>query len=566
MSGPPNRRQAGLHRFSRTLQALARLGRACRKLGPPHRGVAALRAWAAASARERLQLQRRIERQLRPDALPRLIAELERLVGQSRLVESYAFLALASNADMSRSVRPFARYLEAALLVRHGLDRDAATLLAEILSERDARNVLPAQFLERGAAQRALALGRLGEFQTALAELDASPFIRRGSASHHRARFDVLRRFEVREALREWRALEMAGASLSARERLQRIALLLAAGDRQTAEAEVLNLDGTGAADGLAAADALLLRANIQADRGAKEERQAAIAAYFRRHRLSPPAIAVGQPFRIAAIENRPASGRSGAPLVSVIMTCFNAAPTLGFALDSVLAQSHVEIEVLVGDDASTDDTARLLARYAERDRRVHVVRNEKNLGTYVSKNRLIQRAVGDYVTFHDSDDWWHPEHVLEHLKAMRSGGARVSTSHWLRVSSDGRFLQTDLGTVRHLNPASTFCHRSVFGEVGLFDSVRAGADTEFLFRLRARYQGRGFAALSKPLAIGLARSDSLTRSGPSGYDALRSSPARSTYQRAWVAWHRRCIAAGKPLFMPFPLHERCFPAPDALL
>ncbi len=88
---------------------------------------------------------------------------------------------------------------------------------------------------------------------------------------------------------------------------------------------------------------------------------------------------------------------------VSLVMAAYNRAHTLPRALDSVLAQDHADWEVIVVDDGSTDDTAGVLARYA--DPRIRLARHAQNRGVTAAKNTGFDRCTGEWIATLDSDD-----------------------------------------------------------------------------------------------------------------------------------------------------------------
>src|SRR5581483_9711498 len=112
-------------------------------------------------------------------------------------------------------------------------------------------------------------------------------------------------------------------------------------------------------------------------------------------------------------------------PLVSVVVPAFDAARYLGRSLDSILAQSYPELEVVVVDDASTDGTADLLASYD--DRRLRVLRNDRNLGQFGAINAGIAAARGAIVAVQHADDEYLPgivERQVDVLAAHPRAGA----------------------------------------------------------------------------------------------------------------------------------------------
>lgn len=123
-------------------------------------------------------------------------------------------------------------------------------------------------------------------------------------------------------------------------------------------------------------------------------------------------------------------------PYVSVIIPAYNAAGHLERALDSALAQTMPDLEVLVVDDGSTDTTLDVARRVAARNSRVRVLRNERNEGVAVSRNRALDVARGEWIALLDADDAWLPER-LEQMLAT-AGNADI-------VSDDVYFVRSSL-------------------------------------------------------------------------------------------------------------------------
>ena len=93
------------------------------------------------------------------------------------------------------------------------------------------------------------------------------------------------------------------------------------------------------------------------------------------------------------------------AGLVSVLMSVYNGAPTLEKAAASVLAQTYRDLELILCDDASTDDTWRIMQRIAAQDARVTIFQNKTNLGLGASLNECLAHAQGAYIARQDADD-----------------------------------------------------------------------------------------------------------------------------------------------------------------
>lgn len=124
-------------------------------------------------------------------------------------------------------------------------------------------------------------------------------------------------------------------------------------------------------------------------------------------------------------------------PRVTVLIPSFNAGSTLGPAVTSVLGQTLRDLEVLVIDDASSDDTALVISHLVASDSRVRAIRNGSNEGKSVSMNRGIEQATGDWIAVLDADDRYAPDR-LEHLVAL-------AECHGVDMAADNQFF-VDVG------------------------------------------------------------------------------------------------------------------------
>jgi glycosyltransferase involved in cell wall biosynthesis len=122
--------------------------------------------------------------------------------------------------------------------------------------------------------------------------------------------------------------------------------------------------------------------------------------------------------------------------LVSVLVPAYNAATTIAETLASALAQSHSELEIIVVDDGSTDNTAEIVAGIAGRDARVILVRQE-NAGVAAARNAALARARGAYIAPLDADDLWHPDKLALQLRRMSAAGPAVGLVYCWSVDID---------------------------------------------------------------------------------------------------------------------------------
>lgn len=105
---------------------------------------------------------------------------------------------------------------------------------------------------------------------------------------------------------------------------------------------------------------------------------------------------------------------------VSVIMPAYNAEATIAASIESVLNQTHENLELLVVNDCSKDNTAEIVREYAARDGRVRFLENEKNSGVSLTRNLGVREARFDWVAFLDSDDTWTKNKLERQLCVMQ--------------------------------------------------------------------------------------------------------------------------------------------------
>ena len=111
---------------------------------------------------------------------------------------------------------------------------------------------------------------------------------------------------------------------------------------------------------------------------------------------------------------------------ISVIIPVHNVATYLPCCLDSVLAQSFQDTEILCINDCSTDNSLEVLQQYAKRDARIKVFCNEKNIGAALSRNVGLEHATGEYIYFMDSDDWIDADYLEVMLKTIEKAQTDV--------------------------------------------------------------------------------------------------------------------------------------------
>ena len=186
-------------------------------------------------------------------------------------------------------------------------------------------------------------------------------------------------------------------------------------------------------------------------------------------------------------------------PLVSVVIPVFNRARQIGRAIESVVAQTYSHFEIIVVDDASTDDLTAALAEGA--DPRLRCVVHPRNRGAAAARNTGVAAAKGEFVAFLDSDDSWYRDKLAFQVAAMRDQPPEVAghvcaydcikTGYAPRRVAPNWLSQPFSRAVLFgctCGPGTTLlCRRAVLAEVGPFDeTLRRQEDWDWLLRLAA--------------------------------------------------------------------------------
>ena len=210
-------------------------------------------------------------------------------------------------------------------------------------------------------------------------------------------------------------------------------------------------------------------------------------------------------PFDSLAAE--PVKQLVGDRLITVLVSCYKPTDAILASVQSILNSSYQNIEVLVVDDASPGAYANILKKVENLDLRVRVLKQKSNGGTYRIRNRAMGEAKGELITFHDSDDWMHPQRLDWQQRALRgnkvanvSMSTRVTES--LECVESGRRLRIGI-----CEPSLMFVKKQVMPKIGFFDSVRKGADSEYRKRIEKAF-GQDLEIIAPFKALTLQRAD----------------------------------------------------------
>ncbi|QEP42026.1 glycosyltransferase family 2 protein [Ectothiorhodospiraceae bacterium BW-2] len=243
---------------------------------------------------------------------------------------------------------------------------------------------------------------------------------------------------------------------------------------------------------------------------------------------------------------------------VTVIIACYNAAATIKTALQSLQQQSWRNLELIVVDDASTDTTLAQIEPIAQSDSRIKIIAKRQNSGPYHSRNLALQQASGELMTVADADDWHHPQKIeLQVQQLLANPDFVANIASWLRATPDLQLIRRGQPYYRQLNISSLMCRKLVFSQLGGWDEVRFGADTEFYHRLQRCFGAERIAELDAISAIARVSDSSLTVNTLSGYNGVLYG-ARKEYAASYRAAHQTLLLHHLN-YQQFP---RVFPVP----
>lgn len=123
---------------------------------------------------------------------------------------------------------------------------------------------------------------------------------------------------------------------------------------------------------------------------------------------------------------------------VSIIMPNYNCEKFIEETINSVLAQTYENWELLIVDDCSTDRSAEIIRNYCKNDDRIKLFIQKNNLGGAAARNRALREATGKWIAFLDSDDLWLPKKLEKQLAFMAENGYRFSYTAYEHVDEKG--------------------------------------------------------------------------------------------------------------------------------
>ncbi|MGP5041056.1 glycosyltransferase family 2 protein [Psychrobacter celer] len=298
--------------------------------------------------------------------------------------------------------------------------------------------------------------------------------------------------------------------------------------------------------------DLLLLKSNLVKDSEEKLKLLNQYQTYFKLPKyelVSPqaPLNSLNLTLTSPIHHNSLSTLESNAHKVSILTTVYNAQQFIASTLTSLLNQSWSNLEVVLIDDASTDNSLAIAEKMAEKDKRLKILKQPANQGTYIAKTKGLEYAKGEFIICHDSDDWAHPLKIEQQVMPLLLDSClQGTTSDWIKVDENGKYYTRVVYPYTRKNPSSLMFRRRAIEKLtiganyqSLWQPVRTGADSELYERFKLIFGQNASYHVKKPLTLGAHHSSSLMNADKTGTKNLSARISRLTY---WEQWRREHI------------------------
>ncbi len=185
-------------------------------------------------------------------------------------------------------------------------------------------------------------------------------------------------------------------------------------------------------------------------------------------------------------------------PLVSVLMTAYNREKFVGEAIESVLASSYRNFELIIVDDCSTDNTVAISKRYEIKDARIKVYKNETNLGQFGNRNKAATWARGEYIKYVDSDDIIYPytlQMMVDGMLKFPNAALGFCLTHGAckeplpyQIEKEDAFYQHFFeGGLLFVGPSGLIIKREAFENVNRFEEYGMPSDNHLTLKIASK-------------------------------------------------------------------------------
>ncbi len=196
--------------------------------------------------------------------------------------------------------------------------------------------------------------------------------------------------------------------------------------------------------------------------------------------------------------------------LVSIVMPAYNCEKYVVEAINSILAQTYRNWELLVLDDGSKDNTLQIIEEFSQKDSRIKALPNGKNIGVSATRNRGIELASGEWIAFLDSDDMWKPEKLEKQFEIVEKEAAEFLFTGSSYINEEGEaykeiFEVPEKITYKKLRNQNVISCSSVLVKKKYFEHIKMEKDEmheDYAVWLRILKTGVTAFGVNEPLLI----------------------------------------------------------------
>lgn len=174
--------------------------------------------------------------------------------------------------------------------------------------------------------------------------------------------------------------------------------------------------------------------------------------------------------------------------LVSIIMPVFNSEKYLSDAVNSIIAQTYNNWELMLIDDNSSDKSVHIAKQFEAIDSRIHVIFLNSNSGAAVARNTGIAIATGKYIAFLDADDLWMPDKLDHQVHFMENSGIALSCTWYKTIAADGTDLNSIVKAGPHINYKQLLKNNTIGCLTAMYNVAVCGKQLMPLIRKRQDY------------------------------------------------------------------------------
>lgn len=207
-------------------------------------------------------------------------------------------------------------------------------------------------------------------------------------------------------------------------------------------------------------------------------------------------------------------------PLVSIITPMYNSSGFIEECIDSIQAQSYIHWELWLIDDASTDDTLKVINPFLEKNPRIKFLQNPKNSGTAVARNYGINHANGEFIAFLDADDLWLPQKLQVQVEVMLQTNCDICFSSYYQINEAGTKRIAKVIALPNLTYKKLLKSNYVGNLTGMYNAKKLGKINSANLRKRQdwllwlnaiKVSNKPALGINAPLALYRIREDSMS-------------------------------------------------------